>query len=81
MNFAGLGGLLFRRLLAQREAQTLEQLMALAMERKVNFIACEASLKILGLRQDELIAYEHLQTGNAEDFLATAENSRLQLFI
>ena len=34
MNFAGLGGLLFRRLLAQRQAQTLEELMALAMERR-----------------------------------------------
>jgi peroxiredoxin family protein len=81
MNFAGLGGLLFRRLLAQRQAQTLEELMALAMERKVNFIACEASLKILGLRQEELIAYEHLQPGDAEDFLNAAENSRLHLFI
>ena len=81
MNFAGLGGLLFRRLLAQRQAQTLEELMALAMEREVNFIACEASLKILGLRPEELITYEHLQTGDAEDFLTAAENSRLHLFI
>ncbi|NLW09539.1 MAG: hypothetical protein GX036_06735 [Firmicutes bacterium] len=81
MNFAGLGSLLFRRLLAQRRAQTLKDLMALAMERGVNFIACEASLKILGLRPEELLAYEHLQTGNAEDFLSAAENSRLQLFI
>lgn len=81
MNFAGLGGLLFRRLLAQRQAQTLEELMALAMERKVNFIACEASLKILGLRQEELITYEHLQPGDAEDFLNAAEYSRLHLFI
>src|SRR5690606_30563202 len=64
MNFAGLGSLLFRRLLAERQAQTLADLMALAMERGVNFIACEASLKILGLRTEELIAYERLRTGN-----------------
>ncbi len=81
MNFSGMGASLMRRLLRNRRSQTLQDLMALAMERKVNFIACQASMEILGLSRSELIDYELLTEGNAETFLERAEESKIQLFV
>lgn len=81
MNFWGLGGNLMRLLIRQRGTQSLVELMNLAMKRKVKFIACQASMKILGLHRSELIDYEYLAEGDAESFLHKAEKSKIQLFI
>lgn len=81
LNFCGIGGALMRLLIRKRGTQSLQELIEMAMERKVNFIACQASMKILGLRRSELISYDLLTEGNAETFLEKAEASKVQLFI
>lgn len=81
LNFCGLGGELMRLLIRKRGTQSLQDLIKMAMERKINFIACQASMKILGLRSEELIPYDLLTEGDAETFLQKAEASRIQLFI
>ena len=81
MNFCGFGGVLMRRLIKERGTQNLHDLMKLAMERRINFIACEASMKILGLNTSELLDYELLTKGTAETFLQKAEKSKIQLFV
>lgn len=81
MNFLGVGGRLMRRLIRQRGAQQLQELISMAMERKVKFIACQASMKILGLTRKELLDYQHLAEGTADDFLQKAEGSQINLFI
>lgn len=81
MNFSGLGASLMRRLIRKRHMQTLQDLLELAMERKINFIACQASMEILGLSRSELIDYDLLTEGNAETFLERAEESKIQLFV
>ncbi|HHU51762.1 MAG TPA: hypothetical protein GXZ36_08095 [Firmicutes bacterium] len=80
-NFYGLGGALMRLLIRKRGTQSLQDLIKMAMERKINFIACRASMKILGLRSEELIPYDLLTPGDAETFLQKAAASRIQLFI
>jgi len=81
MNFSGLGALLMRRLIRKRRIQNLQDLLKLAMERRINFIACQASMKILGFSRSELIDYDLLTEGNAETFLERAEESKVQLFV
>lgn len=81
LNFGGMGGTLMRLLIRRRGTQSLRELIEMAMERKVNFIACQASMKILGLHRSELISYDFLTEGNAETFLEKAESSQVQLFI
>jgi len=80
-NFGGLGGSLLRRMLRSKEAQTPEDLLKMAMERQITFVACEASLKILGLTADELIPYDQLHVAGVDSFLESARQSKIQLFI
>jgi peroxiredoxin family protein len=80
-NFGGIGARMIRFLLSRNNAMTPESLLQMAMERKVNFIACEASLKILGIPQDELINYDHLSVDGVDAFIESARDSKIQLFI
>lgn len=81
MNFGGIGAGLMRRLMRQRDSATLPQLMQMAMDRKIEFIACEASLKIIGIEPEELIDYERLRVGGVDAFLETARGAAVNLFI
>lgn len=80
-NFGGVGAWLLRKMLRQKQAFTPEKLLKMAMDRGVNFIVCEASMKILGIKEDELIAYDHLSVSGVDSFLQSARESRTQLFI
>lgn len=80
-NFGGLGGRLLRKMLRDKEAMTPQSLLKMAMERHVEFIACEASLKIMGISHNELIAYDHLSVAGVDAFLQSAKGSSIQLFI
>lgn len=80
-NFGGLGRILLRKMLRDKEAQTPEDLLKMAMEREITFIACDASLKILGLTKEELISYDRLHVAGVESFLESARQAKIQLFI
>ena len=81
MNFGGLGGYLMKKLIRLRGTETVDELLAMAMERKVRFIACRGTLEMLGIKESELLEYDQLTTGDVETFLTLAEKSRIQLFI
>ncbi|MGQ9779547.1 MAG: DsrE/DsrF/DrsH-like family protein [Bacillota bacterium] len=80
-NFAGLGPSLLRRLIRREKGQTLEDLLALAGQRGVEFVVCQASLALLGLTPQELVAFPRLRVGDVHDFLRTAKGSEVCLFI
>ncbi len=81
MNFLGLGSQLLKKLIHEKDGQTASDLFEMAMERKIRFIACEASLKLLGITPAELIKYEHLEIGGVDDFWNHALDSQTTLFI
>jgi len=81
MNFGGIGSRLLQKLIRQKEGQTPADLFQMARERKIRFVACEASLKMLGIEPRELIEYEHLEIAGADTFLKSALQSRISLFI
>lgn len=80
-NFLGLGPFLLRRLIRSQNGQTLQDLLDMAVERGVDLVACEASLKMLGLTRRELLPTERLRIGGIHDFLAAAREAELCLFI
>ena len=81
MNFGGLGPKLMQKLIAKKNGQTLNDLLAMAKERKIRFVACEASLKLLGIEPSELIDYEYLEIAGVDRFLNNASESKISLFI
>ncbi len=80
-NFCGAGPWLLKKLIRNKDGQTAQDLLKMAMERKVRFVACEASLKLLGIKKEELIAYEHLEVAGADSFLQSALESKIAMFI
>jgi peroxiredoxin family protein len=81
MNFGGIGAQLMEALIHQKKGQTLDDLFKMAQDRKIHFIACEASLKLLGIEPAELIPYERLEISGVDTFLKNASESKISLFI
>jgi peroxiredoxin family protein len=81
MNFAGLGSKFMNKLLRLRETENVGQLLKMAMERDVHFIACQGTLEMLGIDKGELIEYSNLTTGEVITFLDIAKSAQIQLFI
>jgi peroxiredoxin family protein len=80
-NFCGVGPWLLKKLIRQKDGQTTQDLLKMAIERKVRFVACEASLKLLGINKEELINYEHLEVAGVDSFLKNALESKVTMFI
>lgn len=80
-NFCGVGPWLLKKLIRHKDGQTTQDLLKMAIERKVRFIVCEASLKLLGITKEELLKYEHLQVAGVDSFLKTALESKIAMFI
>jgi peroxiredoxin family protein len=81
MNFLGLGPWLMKKLIREKKGQTAQDLFKMAMDRQIRFIACEASLKLLGIDQTELINYSKLEIAGVDSFLENALQSKVSLFI
>ena len=81
MNFLGLGPWMMKKLITQKKGQTAEDLFSMAMERNIHFIACEASLKLLGISKEELIPYKGLEVAGVDTFLKKAIESKVAMFI
>jgi peroxiredoxin family protein len=81
MNFGGIGPWLMKRLIRQKDGQTASDLFEMAMDRKIRFIACEASLKLLGISKAELIDYDRLEIAGVDAFLNNALQSKITLFV
>ncbi|MGE5583401.1 MAG: DsrE/DsrF/DrsH-like family protein [Bacillota bacterium] len=81
MNFLGIGPRLMKKLIRQKDGQTAADLFKMAMERRIRFIACEASLKLLGITKEELIPYDRLEIAGVDAFLKNAMESKVSMFI
>ena len=81
MNFLGLGPRMMKKLIHQKNGQTAADLLDMAMKRNVRFIACEASLKLLGISKEELISYQYLEIAGVEAFLKNAVQSKIAMFV
>jgi peroxiredoxin family protein len=79
MNMAGVGPVFFKHLMRQRNVESLPTLVDLARELGVRMIACEMSLKVMGVTRDELIP--GIDYGGVATYLADAAKSKVTLFI
>ena len=79
MNMAGMGPKMIQFIMKQKNVDSLESLMAGAMEVGVNLVACAMSMDIMGIKQEELI--DGVEIGGVGSYLGEAEDSGLNLFI
>lgn len=79
MNMCGLGPMLIRSVMKQKNIAGLEELIRSAQDQGVELIACSMSMDVMGIKPEELI--EGVKIGGAAAMLAHAEESDMSLFI
>jgi peroxiredoxin family protein len=79
MNYFGMGAVMLRKMMKDKQIATLEELMALARELDVKLIACTMSMDAMGVSQEEL--QDGLTYGGVATYMADAVRSRVTLFV
>jgi peroxiredoxin family protein len=79
MNYFGMGAVMLRKMMKDKQIATLEELMALARDLNVKMIACTMSMDAMGVTKDELM--DDLTYGGVATYMADAVRSRVTLFI
>ena len=79
MNMAGLGTAMMKRIMNDKNIDSLEEMMKKAMDNGVKIIACSMSMDVMGIRPEELI--DGVEIGGVGTYLGDAEESNVNLFI
>ena len=79
MNFFGMGAVMLRKMMKDKEIASLEELMSISRELNVKMIACTMSMDAMGVSKEELI--DGLTYGGVATYMADAVRSRVTLFI
>lgn len=79
INFAGMGPLLMRKRMKDKNVDSLEMMIMQAKHAGVEMIACQMSMDIMGVMAEELI--DGVTIGGVATYLSEAEQANLNLFI
>ncbi|MFN7162223.1 MAG: DsrE/DsrF/DrsH-like family protein, partial [Fimbriimonadales bacterium] len=74
MNFGGVGAKMLRAMMRQQGAPQIEEMMQLTRDLGVRIVACQMSMDVMGIRQDELL--EGVEVGGVATFLGDATKSK-----
>jgi peroxiredoxin family protein/rhodanese-related sulfurtransferase/TusA-related sulfurtransferase len=79
MNMFGIGAKMMRYIMKVKGIETLETLRTQALEQGVEFIACQMSMDVMGVKQEELL--DECAIGGVATYMERAENANVNLFI
>ena len=79
LNFMGMGSRMLRSMMKDKGIATLEELMDVARDLGVRFMACTMSMDAMGVTREELL--DGLEYGGVASYMADAARSRVTLFI
>lgn len=79
MSMGGIGGKMMRYIMKQKGIDSLESLRAQALENGVEFIACQMSMDVMGVKREELL--DDLTIGGVATYMERADNASVNLFI
>lgn len=79
MNMAGMGAKMIRMVMKDKNVESLEDLIKLAIENGANIVACTMSMDVMGIKEEELI--DGVNLGGVGYYLGEAEDSNVNLFI
>ena len=75
----GLGDRLMRHLMKEKGIDSLESLREQALQNGVEFIACQMSMDMMGIRKEELL--DVVTVGGVATYMERADDARINLFI
>ena len=79
MNMAGIGTKMMKKVMNDKNVDSLEILMKKAIDNGVRLVACTMSMDIMGITKDELI--DGVEFGGVASYLADAEDANVNLFV
>lgn len=79
MSMLGIGGKMMRYIMKQKGVESLELLREQAINNNVEFIACQMSMDVMGVKQEELL--DNVSIGGVATYMERAENANVNLFI
>ncbi len=79
MNYFGIGAKMLRKMMRDKNVDSLEDMIAMAREMGVTMLACEMSRDVMGISDDELV--DGLERAGVATFLGESLRSRTNLFI
>lgn len=79
MNMMGMGAKMMRYLMRKKGVDSLEELRQQAVDNGVEFIACQMSMDVMGVRREELL--DNVTVGGVATYMERAEKANVNLFI
>lgn len=79
MNMSGMGTAMMRKIMKDKNVDSLDELMQKAMQAGVKLVACTMSMDVMGIKPEELI--DGVELGGVGAYLGDAEESNVNLFI
>ena len=79
MNMGGIGTKMMRYLMNRKGIDSLESLRQQAIDNGVEFIACQMSMDVMGVKKEELL--DNVTIGGVATYMDRAEEANVNLFI
>lgn len=79
MSMGGIGGRMMRHLMKEKGIDSLESLRRQALENGVEFIACQMSMDVMGVKREELL--DEVTVGGVATYMERADQANVNLFI
>ena len=79
MNFGGVGPKLFHYMMGKKNVEPLSSLIEMAWEFGLKIIACQMSMDVMGIKQEDLI--DGIEFGGVAAFLSESYGSNTTLFV
>lgn len=79
MNMGGMGAKMMRYIMNKKNIESLESLRSQAVQNGVEFIACQMSMDVMGVKREELL--DNVTIGGVATYMNRAEQANVNLFI
>ncbi|MEG2771529.1 MAG: FAD-dependent oxidoreductase [Alistipes sp.] len=79
MNMGGMGRRMMRYIMAKKGIDSLETLRSQALAQGVEFIACQMSMDVMGVKREELL--DEVTVGGVATYMERADKANVNLFI
>ncbi len=79
MSMFGIGDRMMRHIMKIKKIDSLETLRQQALDNGVEFIACQMSMDVMGVKREELL--DQVTVGGVATYMERAENANVNLFI
>ena len=79
MNMGGMGAWMMKKRMKALGIDSIEEMLASAMKNGIRLVACQMSMDVMGIQEEELM--EGVEIGGVASFLGAADDSQSNMFI